>query len=110
MAKDRMKERDIQHLCVEWFREAYPDYLIFSVPNESAHKRINYFLYTGLLRGAPDLCAVVRGKVFFVEMKTKYGKQSEEQVDFQMRCEALGVGYHVVRSLEQFVDVVETYL
>lgn len=105
-----MKERDIQHECVEWFRENHPQLIIYSVPNEAAHKRINWFTYTGLLRGAPDLVLALPGKVVLVEMKTRYGKQSDEQVEFERKCLSLGIAYHVCRSLEQFVEVVESYL
>ncbi|MBR3467152.1 MAG: VRR-NUC domain-containing protein [Bacteroidales bacterium] len=110
MAKERLNERELQHRCVEWFRETYPDCLILSIPNESAHNRVNYFVYTGLLRGAADLVLVLPEKVVFVEMKTRYGKQSDDQIHFEGECRKLGVPYHLCRSLEEFQAVVGTYM
>lgn len=107
---ERINERELQHQCVEWFRGNYPDYIIMSVPNEAAHKRINWFTYTGLLRGAADLVLVLPGKVVFVEMKTRYGKQSDEQVEFERKCLSLGVEYRLCRNLDDFVSAVEDNL
>ena len=43
-------------------------------------------------------------------MKTKTGKQSDYQKDYQKRVEAEGGKYAVCRSLEDFIAVVDTYL
>ena len=107
---ERINERELQHQCVEWFRCNHPDCVLFSVPNEAAHKRINWFTYTGLLRGAADLVLVLPGKVVFVEMKTRYGRQSDEQVEFERKCNELGVVYVLCRNLEQFIEAVESHL
>lgn len=98
-------EREIQHDIIEWFTDTYPDYIIYSTPNEAAHQRWNYYTYTGALRGAPDLTVVVCGKVFFVETKTEKGVVSDEQKSFSRKCDELGVNYHVVRSLDDFIEV-----
>lgn len=101
-----MIERDIQHDCVEWFRTAYPNFIVFSVPNEAARTRSSYYSYSGMTKGAPDLVLVMYGRVVFVEMKTRYGKVRPEQVEFGERCAELGVPYHICRSLEDFQKVV----
>lgn len=103
------KEAELQTKIVEWFRATHPEGIIFHTPNEACSRRWNLYANQGVLKGAPDLTVVLRGVVFFVECKTKRGKQTEEQVTFQERCETLGIGYHVVRSLELFVDVVSLY-
>lgn len=98
----KLKERDIQHQCVEWFRAEHPGWIIFSCPNEAARTRFSVYEYSGALKGAPDTVVVMPCGVFFVEFKARYGKQSPEQVVFGENCKELGVGYHVCRSLDEF--------
>ena len=50
--------------------------------------------------GAPDIFAVKNGKVFGIEVKTKTGKQSDNQKNFQQDFEKAGGIYLVARSIE----------
>lgn len=104
------KEIELQTKIVQWMRAAHPDAICFHTPNESCARRWKYYENQGTLKGAADLTIVLPGVVFFVECKTGRGRQTPEQKAFGEKCAALGIGYHVVRSLEQFVDVVGTYL
>jgi hypothetical protein len=48
--------------------------------------------------GQPDIIAILPGGIFCgIEVKTKTGKQSADQVLFQKRVEALGAVYLVAR-------------
>jgi hypothetical protein len=47
-----------------------------------------------------------RGRVFAIETKSKNGKQKPEQIGVQLMLERLGHKYHLVRSYEQFLEVV----
>lgn len=105
-------ENKIQQEIVLWFNNNYclkhhnPRCIIFSVPNDSINaietkRKVN----TGLLRGASDLIAVLPNKILFVEIKTKTGAQSLVQKDFEKRIIDLGYEYHIVRSLEQFKNL-----
>ena len=47
------------------------------------------------LRGTKALANVV-----YVEVKKPKGKQSENQIKFQKRCDVVGFDYHVVYSVE----------
>jgi Holliday junction resolvase-like predicted endonuclease len=50
------------------------------------------------MKGVADIiCVLPEGRVAFVEVKTKTGKQSADQVLFQKRVEALGAVYLVAR-------------
>lgn len=60
------------------------------------------FISTGLMGGVSDLIVLFPNKCIFVECKTKIGKQSDKQKDFQQIVEALGFEYWLVRSLEDF--------
>jgi hypothetical protein len=53
------------------------------------------------MKGVADIiCVLPEGKVAFVEVKTKTGKQSADQVLFKKRVESLGALYIVARSVE----------
>jgi len=51
--------------------------------------------------GQPDIICILEGGIFCgIEVKTKTGKQSPDQILFQKRLEALGGVYIVARSVE----------
>ena len=102
-----MSEYEIQCSIVKYFRENYKDSVIFSVPNEASWQRSNKFIASGMLKGAADLVVVMKGMVIFIELKTRYNKQSPEQIQFQESIENLGYQYYVVRSLDEFIYVIK---
>jgi hypothetical protein len=57
--------------------------------------------------GSPDFIIAIPGKVLFIECKDKKGKQTTEQIGFQMQLEGVGHAYNLVRSMEQFKKLVE---
>jgi hypothetical protein len=74
--------------------------------------RSYYFQAAGLRLGAADLLLLFPTKeykipVVFVEFKTKYNKQSIEQVDFQESVTGLGYQYCVVHSLDEFIKMLD---
>jgi hypothetical protein len=54
------------------------------------------------MKGVPDIIIVGKecGQFIGLECKSKTGKQSEDQREFQRRCEELSAEYYVVRSIE----------
>lgn len=99
-------ERELQIACVEWFRRNYRNSLIVQVPNEACFNRASEFKKTGMLKGASDVYIVHRGQVLFVEFKAEDGTQSREQRAFQQKVERLGFKYYIIKSLEDFKNVV----
>lgn len=105
------EEGIIQASCVEWFKNNYclkhhtPRYDIFSVPNEATYKN-NQFKAMGVRNGASDLVVVLSGKVLFIEMKDAKGNQSDVQNDFESVVKNLQHQYHVIRSLDQFKELI----
>lgn len=62
---------------------------------------------TSRTSGEPDFTILAnKGRVFFIECKTRLGKLSPEQMGIKMWAEKLGHTIHVVRSFQEFVDVV----
>lgn len=100
--RDTRSEYEIQCEVVQWFRERFPNQVIFSCPNEAARNNWAKYAKSGATAGSPDLVVSLKDRVFFVEMKTATGAQSDNQKNFQWRCEALGIGYYVCRNLEDF--------
>lgn len=102
-------EAQIQKEIVTWFRERYKNYQIFSVPNEATHGG-NGWNAAGLLPGAPDLVLCLPEKIIFIEVKSEKGRLSDNQKIFQMKCSTMNLPYFVIRSLQEFKDILRNNL
>ena len=118
-------EDQLQAACVTWFRYQYPDIVIFSVPNGGARDAVTGAMMkkTGTLAGVADLF-VMQGRYrnisgvgidaalgLFIELKAgKSGKQSEGQKAFEQKAKEAGYAYHVCRSIDEFMEVVNNYI
>ena len=103
-------EAKIQQEIIEWYRaNHYKKGVIFSVPNErtGGYVAMKPLLLTGLLSGVSDLIVVESGRVLFIEVKNEKGKQSAKQIKFQMNVENLNHIYHLVRTLEDFIKIIQ---
>lgn len=104
-------EAQVQILVVEWFRRLYPQYLIFSVPNEATYQRSPYYKLLGMLPGVSDIVMVLKNKVFFLEFKApKNGRLSDHQCIFKTHVELLGFEYHVIRDLQDVKSILKNNL
>lgn len=101
------EEYELQKECVDWFRTTYPNYLIFSIPNESCWKNRNYFNGLGMLSGVSDTIVVLPNQVIFPEFKSKTGRQSIEQKQFQQKIEELGFKYCIIRDFNYFKYIIK---
>jgi len=61
----------------------------------------------GAFRGIPDMIAIRKGRVIFLEIKKPGGKLSEHQQRFKETMERVGGEYYVVRSLEEIIKILE---
>lgn len=59
----------------------------------------------GRAKGAPDLIAGKNGKTYWLELKTKKGKQSAEQKCFEDLAPTFGAKYLIVRSFEDVEEL-----
>ena len=59
-----------------------------------------------IAEGVPDFIVAYRGKVFWIECKTRTGKLSPKQLGWQMALEAQGASYHLIRSFQDFLDII----
>ena len=105
-------ESNLQSKCVMWFRNEYcrtnkeTPCIIFSVPNENNYNKIN----TGVLAGVSDIIVLIPRDVLFFEFKTETGKQTDKQKTFEKSVNCLGFNYHVVRTFEEFKNLIDSYL
>lgn len=64
----------------------------------------------GVYPGVSDMFFICgNGKIVWIEWKLPSGGQSEAQVKWQKLTEALGHTYIIVRSEQQFLEVIELY-
>ena len=110
--KPRHLESAIQQDCVAWFREAYPNYIIFAVPNGGSRNSIEAanLKREGVLSGAADLIIIAQNAVLFIEMKAGKNTQQPSQIAFQKAVERLGHTYKVCHSKTEFQLTVERWL
>ena len=57
--------------------------------------------------GVSDLIVLMPNRAMFIELKNEKGIQSESQKDFEQSVTALGFEYYLIRSLEQFIDLIK---
>lgn len=120
------KESDLQIRCVKWFRYQYP---AFARLMEHPHNEGNAFNRRqqaianaeGVTKGVADLILHVPSykqdadtiTIFTslaLEMKTKEGRQSDSQKQWQRLFEAAGGRYLIVRSYDEFAIEVTRYM
>ena len=110
-------EENLQCACVRWFDLQYPRFslLLHHSPNGGFRNKLEAvrFKRMGVRAGFPDLILLVpRGGCPFlgIELKTDKGRQSTAQKAYQEAFIAIGARYEVVRSIEEFMNVVKSYL
>lgn len=58
--------------------------------------------------GAPDMVIIVKGRVLFIEFKTRTGKLSQEQTIWHYLAKENGHDVHVIRSKGEFDQIINT--
>ena len=58
------------------------------------------------VNGFPDCTLFKDGKTLFIEFKSAIGKQSELQKYVQKQLENQGFEYHVVRNINEFINII----
>lgn len=116
-SKPKNEEHKIQCSCVRYFRLKYPHLrnMLFAVPNAARRSARNgaYMKDEGMLPGVADLILLKSNRFYgalCVEMKKPGEYQRPVQKEWQKECEANGNKYIVVRSLDEFIKVVDNYL
>lgn len=116
-------ESKIQHICVSWFRQTFPEiaHLLFSVPNGGfrSGRTGAMMTYEGQVRGVSDLILLpsrTGRPPLCIEMKvpkrkgSSAGRQSPEQKEWQKLVESHGNRYVVCHGIEEFARAVCLHL
>lgn len=76
------------------------DFVVFHVPNgEARSKRDGGKLkMMGVIPGVPDLCVMLRDKVFFIELKASAGRPSTAQEEFIQDARRYGHKTYIVKA------------
>jgi len=108
-----MSEDQLQAKCYQWAFNTYPQLrqLLFSVPNGSTRHIIEAVKLkaTGLTPGIPDMILVYPRCIGF-EFKTETGTLSPAQIKVHGRWRAVGIDVHVVRSFEQWEQIIKSLM
>lgn len=92
-----------------------PERVLFAVPNGGSRNKIEAanMKRQGVKRGVADVILLIPKKGFAslcLEFKTKVGKQSTEQKEFQEQAESCRNKYVLVRSVSQAIEELRKYL
>jgi hypothetical protein len=118
--KAKPYEIDIQRKCVKWFRDTYPDIVIYAIRNEAKYSVANKHYgalanMDGRHEGVADLCVLAMRDSYgalYVEMKRpKTGKKDETaQLEFAAYCVRSGYRYALCDNKEDFQSICNEYL
>ena len=112
----------LQAACIKYFRYQYSEYkdLLFAIPNgiPLANQNVRTKIYKklkeeGLQPGVPDLFLAVGNSIYhgmFIEIKTKTDRLRKKQVDMIRALEQQNYRCVVVRSVDEFIEIVDEYL
>lgn len=108
-------ESGLQKACVRWFDDniSLTQAFLFSVPNGGSRHKLEAINLKkeGLKAGVADLVLLLAGgTTVFIELK--YGKngQSVKQREFECLVKKLGFNYYIIRTFNEFKDVVGYFL
>ena len=105
-----MKEERLQYECVIWFNNEYP-YLrgLLYANNNNSHNAIKGALNRsmGVISGVADMTFLYKKTTTFLEFKTKIGKQSKKQIDWEKVVTFHNFDYHIIRSFDQFTNIIK---
>jgi len=103
-------EQLLQQKCVMWFNNTYPQYrglLAYNLNNSIGGYRGKQNKWMGIIKGRSDLVLYFGGTATMIELKTLTGTQKPEQIKWQLLVESQGFRYEVVRTLEEFKELVK---
>jgi hypothetical protein len=111
---DYATEEQFQAACATWYWNEYKDNMLFAVDNNVSHrlsgidrmKEGNRKKSIGVRAGVSDIIYIGGSFVLFIELKMKNGVQSDEQKRFGSNVQERGHSYVIVRSFQQFKELI----
>ena len=110
-----MTEKDEQIVLFDWAQYRTDLQLMFHIPNEGRRtvQHTQSLIRQGMKPGVPDICLpVARGKYhgLYIELKTKTGRQSPEQKQWQQDLLEEGYCAVVCKGFEAARDTIDWYM
>ena len=105
-----MSEAKLQQQCFMWHWNTYPSergrlWMQYNNPKNAAHGAVLKGM--GLVNGVADMAYLAKdGKPVFIEFKIDKGRQSDAQKWWQGVVESVGAKYFIVRTFEDFKDII----
>ena len=102
------EEDNIQIEIVNFVRAYYPKAIIYAVPNGGKRnaREAARLKRQGVMAGVADLHLIYKGVIYFIEVKTDKGRQSDYQKEFQTLVEAQGFKYVIARSVNDITKLI----
>ena len=108
----KLSEHQLQTQIIKWARAQHGKWCnIFAIPNGGARNRIvgAKLKREGVQRGVPDLCLMLpAGRIVWIEVKLPGQNLSRHQQSWHLAAAHTGHEAHVVRSLGEAQEVVNT--
>lgn len=112
--KTEISELRLQQNCYVELHNHYPHLrgLFFRIKNEGTNRITGAIdRASGVIPGVADSCLLLPGgAAVFIEFKTPTGKQSQKQQEWQRIIEAAGFEYYVIKTLEEFKELLTKLL
>ena len=113
MSRGSSVEFKTQSECAIWLWNTYPQTrgCFLLIDNNSSNivsalqKRA-----MGMVKGASDTVFIWNRKTYFIEFKSNIGTQSVFQKKFEVIANAHSSGYYIIRSLSEFIKLIESIL
>lgn len=108
-----MNESRLQYECYTFFHSTYPHLrglLCYNLNNSRNKIQAMMDKGKGLQKGRSDMVFYYKGQAVMIELKTEDGYQSKEQKEWQGKIEMAGFKYYVIRSLEEFKELINKIL
>ena len=101
----KVLEKDIQNSICEYL--ALKRYMFWRQNTAPTIAKDGGFRSMGKysMNGIPDIILILQGIFIGLEVKRPGGKQSENQEEFQRKCEEAGGRYHLVQSLDDVISL-----
>jgi hypothetical protein len=101
-----MSEIEIQHTVCEYLqRKKHFFSRINNIPVFDQKRKVYRALPKYTRKGFPDILVLWNGFPVFLEIKAPKGRQSPEQKEFQADCEKQSIEYHLIKSLDDVINI-----
>ena len=110
---DNIAESKLQSLCFMWHWNTYPDERMRLYMNHNnAKNRIEGAILKGmgLIAGVADMSFLRSdGRIVYIELKIKGGRQSKAQREFENMARANNAFYFIAYNLDQFQKIIKIH-